>query len=361
MNPQVCDSNGRYRSQSEPILTVPEVCAFLREMDKKKGALLTDIKKLNVSQLIYVVDARLPRNEFDWAIENVNFTQANWGGAYSSVRYLMERATNGKDPYTDYSFAEILKEGGICMDQAYYACNTGKCRGIPTAYVTGDGDRGPHAWMVNLVDATNWVQTNSYGYNSGRFSNPCSGRVQHESVLLNQSAKTTDAKLAPAADAMILGDYLVRAGTTKLSRNTVRYVTEAFPELTASWAHYIKVLGHDEKNLPPTSVWRKVDTDLNLNTLTVFDRNARTVYSSSLDVNHPIRLAGGAESMTFGDNILFIKAGEKLFRISAGGDSITAAAISRDTLEILPRSGDDLLVCTPAYAVRLDKNDFATP
>ena len=263
MNPQVCDSNGRYRSQSEPILTVPEVCAFLREMDKKRGALLTDIKKLNVSQLIYVVDARLPRNEFDWAIENVNFTQANWGGAYSSVRYLMERATNGKDPYTDYSFAEILKEGGICMDQAYYACNTGKCRGIPTAYVTGDGDRGPHAWMVNLVDATNWVQTNSYGYNSGRFSNPCSGRVQHESVLLNQSAKTTDAKLAPAADAMILGDYLVRAGATKESHNTARYVTEAFPELTASWAHYIKVLGHDEKNLPPTSVWRKVDTDLN--------------------------------------------------------------------------------------------------
>ena len=65
--------------------------------------------------------------------------------------------------------------------------------------------------------------------------------------------------------------------------------------------------------------------------------------------------------MTFGDNILFVKAGEQLFRISAGGDSITAAAISRDTLEILPRSGDDLLVCTPAYAVRLDKNDFAAP
>ena len=109
------------------------------------------------------------------------------------------------------------------------------------------------------------------------------------------------------------------------------------------------------------AVLSKVDADLNLNSLTVYDRNARSVYSLSLDVSHPIRMAGGAESMTFGDNILFIKAGEQLFRISAGGDSITAATISRDTLEILPRSGDDLLVCTPAYAMRLDKNDFAAP
>lgn len=263
LNPQVCEAHGNYRDQNAAILTVPEVCAYLREMDKKRGGLVTDIKKLSVSQLLYVVDVRLPRSEFDWAAENVNYTQANWGAAYNSIRYLMERAAGGKDPYTNYSFEEIREEGGICMDQAYFSCNTGKCRGVPAVYVTGDGDRGGHAWMVNLVDTTSWVQTNSYGYNSGRFTNPCSGRAQHESVLLSRSAKTSDAKLAPAADAMILGDYLVRAGATRESHNTARYVTEAFPELTASWAHYIKVLGHDEENLPPTSVWRKIDTDLN--------------------------------------------------------------------------------------------------
>ena len=263
LNPQVCEARGNYRDSTAVILTVPQVCAYLREKDKERGGLVTDIKKLSVSQLLYVVDVRLPMSEFEWAAENTNYTQANWGAAYNSIRYLMERAANGKNPYTNYSFEEIFKEGGICMDQAYFACNTGKCRGVPAVYVTGDGDRGGHAWMVNLVDTANWVQTNSYGYNSGRFTNPCSGRGQHESVLLSRSAKTSDAKLAPAADAMILGDYLARAGATREAHNTARYVTEAFPELTASWAHYIKVLGSDEENLPPISVWRKVDADLN--------------------------------------------------------------------------------------------------
>ena len=261
VNPQAAESPGLYRDTNTPRLSVPEVCAYLMEMDKKRK-LVTDIKKLSVSQLLYVVDVRLPQSEFDWAAENVNYTQANWSEAYSSIEYVMERAATNKDLYENYSFEEIKKEGGVCRDQGYYSCNTGKCRGVPAVYVVGDGDRGPHAWMVNLVDTTKWVQTNSYGYNSGRFTNPCSGRSQHESVLLSKDAKTTDAKLIPAADAMILADYMSRINCSKDAHNTARYVTTAFPTLTAAWAHYIKVLGSDEKNLPPDKVWRKVNADL---------------------------------------------------------------------------------------------------
>lgn len=261
MSPAVCESRGLYRDTNVPMLTVPEVCAYLREMDSKRK-LVTDIKKLSISQLIYVVDVRLPQSEFDWAAEHVNYTQANWGAAYNSIRYLMERAANNKDPYDKYSFEEIREEGGVCRDQGYFSCNTGKCRGVPAVYIVGDGDRGPHAWMVNLTDATTWVQTNSYGYNSGRFTNPCSGRSQHESVLLNKDGKTTDAKMVPAADAMILADYLVRIGCVTEAQSSARYVTNAFPNETASWAHYIKILGHDEEHMPPVATWRKIDTDL---------------------------------------------------------------------------------------------------
>lgn len=48
------------------------------------------------------------------------------------IRYRMDRAALGKDPYTNYTFQEILDEGGICMDQAYFAVNTAKCNGIPS-------------------------------------------------------------------------------------------------------------------------------------------------------------------------------------------------------------------------------------
>lgn len=262
INPGAAQASGMYRDQNVPRLSVPEVCTYLREMDKKRK-LVTDIKKLSVSQLLHVVDVRLPQSEFDWAAENVNYNQSDWGAAYNSIKYVMERAATNKDLYKNYSFEEIKEEGGVCRDQGYFACNTGKCRGVPAVYIVGDGDRGPHAWMVNLVDNVRWVQTNSYGYNSGRFTNPCSGRSQHESTLLSKDAQTTDAKLAPAADAMILADYMSRIGSTTEARNTARYVTTAYPTLTAAWAHYVKVLGQDEKNPPPDKVWRKITADLN--------------------------------------------------------------------------------------------------
>lgn len=260
VNPQAAAAEGMFRGD-EPRLTVPEVCAYLREMDKKRR-LVTDIKRLSVSQLLFVVDVRLPQSEFDWAAENVNYDQANWSEAYNSIKYVMERAAVDKDLYELYSFEEIRKEGGVCRDQGYFSCNTGKCRGVPAVYIVGDGDRGPHAWMVNLVDNVKWVQTNSYGYNSGRFTNPCSGRSQHESTLLSKDIKTTDAKLAPAADAMILADYLSRIGCSTEAQGTARYVTTIFPTLTAVWSHYIKVLEHDEQNMPPTKVWRRINTEL---------------------------------------------------------------------------------------------------
>lgn len=261
VNPEAGQALGGYRDQQVPRLSVPEVCAYLREMDKKRK-LVTDIKKLSVSQLLHVVDVRMPQSEFDWAAENVNYAQSDWGAAYNSIKYVMERAATNKDLYENYSLEEIKEEGGVCRDQGYFACNAGKCRGVPAVYIVGDGDRGPHAWMVNLVDNVHWVQTNSYGYNSGRFVNPCSGRSQHESVLLSRDAKTTDAKLAPAADAMVLSAYLSRTGCAKEAQSTARYVTTAFPTLTAAWAHYVKVLGQDENNLPPDKVWRKITADL---------------------------------------------------------------------------------------------------
>lgn len=261
MRPEVCNARGSYRDDRMPILTVPEVCAYLRKMDKKRK-LVTDIKKLSVSQLIHVVDVRLPQCEIDWAEENTHYKQAGWGAAYDSIRYLMERAANDKDPYQLYSFEELRKEGGVCRDQGYFACNTGKCRGVPAVYIVGDGDRGPHAWMVHLTDNVKWTQTNSYGYNSGTFVNPCSGLRQHESVLLNRNDKTTDDKLVPAADAMVLAEYLMRLGCAKEAHDTARFVTTSFPLETASWAHYIHVLEHDGDTLPGAGTWRKIYADL---------------------------------------------------------------------------------------------------
>ncbi len=258
---------GRAQSSSQaktgkPALSIQQVYTYFREMDAKKK-LLTDVKKMDVSDLLFVVDVRLPQSEFDWVQQNLKYTQAQWGDAYGSIRYRMDvvAGTAGKI-YDKYTFAEIRKEGGICMNQAYFANTTAKCKGIPAVYITGDGDRGGHAWIASMVDNVSWKGTGSYGYNTGRFANPCSGRIMHESVLLNQTKKTADNKLATAYEGMQLAEYLVSIGSVTEARSTARYVTGAYPLLTVAWQSRVNVLTADEDNMPEADYWRKMSNEL---------------------------------------------------------------------------------------------------
>ncbi|MFR4416994.1 MAG: hypothetical protein ACLT8E_06205 [Akkermansia sp.] len=173
LDPRIASSPSRLRASSSTNisttpLTLEQVFEYFMEMDEARE-LLTDISKLSPSELLFVVDVRLPRSEMDWARKKVRLTRKGWGGAYSMIRYRMDRAALGKDPYTNYTFQEILDEGGICMDQAYFAVNTAKCNGIPSAYVTGDGNRGPHAWVNLLTTDETWQSYGGYGYNTGIF------------------------------------------------------------------------------------------------------------------------------------------------------------------------------------------------
>ncbi len=99
--------------------------------------------------------------------------------------------------------------------------------------------------------------------------------------------------------------------------------------------------------------------DLTESALTVYDRNARELYRVDVDGDHPICQAGTPTSLSFGDNILFLRAGDILFRLAGNGSNVTSAAISRDTLAVLPCDGSEVMVCTPAYAYRLEDKDFA--
>lgn len=261
INPSIAESKGQCRTVGTIPLTVPQVCAYMREMDSKHK-LATDITKLSVSQLLHVVDVRLPQNEFDWAEDNATYSQNNWAAAINDVEFLLERAAHDTEPYEEYTLEEIKKEGGICKDQAYYASATGKCRGVPVAIITGDGPLGMREWIISLTDSTKWTPGNAKGYTNGRYINPCSGSPQPDTTLLFHDIKLNDAKMAPAIDAMVLADYLCRIGCTKEAHSTAKFVSEAFPNETSAWAYYIKVLGHNEKNLPETAIWRKIDSDL---------------------------------------------------------------------------------------------------
>ena len=105
LNPRIASSPSKLRASSSTNisttpLTLEQVFEYFMEMDEARE-LLTDISKLSPSELLFVVDVRLPRSEMDWARKKVRLTRKGWGGAYSMIRYRMDRAALGKDPYTN--------------------------------------------------------------------------------------------------------------------------------------------------------------------------------------------------------------------------------------------------------------------
>lgn len=260
--PDFAQSGGMLRSPSEPLLTIQQVYDYYVEMDGKRK-LLADVKKMSVTDLLLVVDVRLTRSEFDWVHKKLSYRRSEWGKAYESVKYVMERATQGEDPYETYTFEEILKEGGVCRDRAYYAANTAKCMGIPATYVAGDGDRGPHAWVNIMTSEKEWTGSGSYGYKTGRYMNPCSGRAMHESVLLERERRLTDDALDQAANMLLFSDYLSLQEKSDEALGVARRACTSYPYLTAAWLSCLEVMRTlHEKELLEKNAWRRVQTDL---------------------------------------------------------------------------------------------------
>ena len=169
-------------------------------------------------------------------------------------------------------------------------------------------------------------------------------RISEESAVISGSFGSACGFLAEDRFAVMLSDRLM---VLKSDATVVSEVSfgASVPTLSSMGKGYVAVL-------------TKADDDLSETVLKVYDRNGRPAYDVTMGADHPIRKAGGATAMALGDNVLFIRAGDTLFRVSGNGTDMASAVISRDTLAILPYSGDEVTVCTPAYAYRLEKEDF---
>jgi len=238
-------------------ISVEEVYRYFCEADQKKR-LLADISRLAPNELVFVVDARLPRSEFLWAAENLKFSRERWGDAYGSIRYRMDRATAGVNPYKKYTFEEIQQEGGVCRDQAYFAAMTSKCRGIPATYVGGDGSRGPHAWVVIETADDAWTQTGSYGYNTGTFRNPCNFSTSlHESTLLNRTRKNSGELAKPIFGSIALLEFFSENGAHENAKKTADALVATFPQSTAAWRKKIEISANDGEKTNAEE-WKKI-------------------------------------------------------------------------------------------------------
>ena len=170
-----------------------EVFKFLLDSEAS-GATLHKLVALPAAELKFVVDIAAAQPEWVWAQRSVKFPLANLVKSYEAVRYRNDRidAQHYVWPGPRYDLAEIYKEGGICVDQAYFATQAGKARGVPTLLFGGAGRDGRHAWFGYLGTAQKWVlDAGRYGeqrYVTGVAFNPQTWAPlsDHELVFLSE-------------------------------------------------------------------------------------------------------------------------------------------------------------------------------
>ena len=117
------------------------------------------LSRLRVEELKFVVDAAAPEPELAWSRANVPYPLSQFDQVYDMVAYRADRAENyAKMTWsgTPYTLQAIRAEGGICVDQAYFATEAGKARGVPTLLFTGNGQDGRHAWFGYLDGEHKW-------------------------------------------------------------------------------------------------------------------------------------------------------------------------------------------------------------
>lgn len=124
--------------------------------DKKTGQ---DLTTLSFENLKFLVDSEVSLSELAYAQKN-QISYSQFSDVYFSIKYDTTRVNANAAVYvwpgSSYTLADIEKDGGICIDQAYYAATIGKGRGIPTIRFTGYGMDGAHAWMGYLSNSGKW-------------------------------------------------------------------------------------------------------------------------------------------------------------------------------------------------------------
>lgn len=217
----------------------------------EKGKLTGPIERMSARDLVWVVCAPVSTKELEWAISKVHLSRKNWGNAYGMIEYLMERAVKGINPYEEYTFAEILKKGGICGDQSYFCVNTARAHGIPAMTISGETDLGGHAWAAVKVSDDEWnTQVGRIGgAANGEAGNPqTGGRLSEQEVWLwNDRAQQSRPSTLNVFRHLWLADLLEAGDRTGMAESSVRVANVFGKAFSETWTRLYDLLAKRTK------------------------------------------------------------------------------------------------------------------
>jgi hypothetical protein len=155
-----------------------------------------DLKKMPFELSRYLADTRINIAERDWAAGKY-FRTGDLGPAYFDVKYdtdyFMKKVPKKIDAL-EFTLPNLLKVGGVCIEQAYYASEVAKALGVPASIVYGKGESGiGHAWFTYFQlnpagTSASWAggagRYQSQLYFTGTVYNPATGKEILDSELI---------------------------------------------------------------------------------------------------------------------------------------------------------------------------------
>ncbi len=208
----------------------------------RENRTLHKLKWLGAGELKFVVDTGALSNEMDWAQQNITQPLADFAKVYDLVRYRKDRlqASQFMWPKASYQLPLILQDGGICVDQAYFASMAGKARGIPTLLFRGAGLDGRHAWFGYLDAQQRWqLDCGRYAeqkYVVGLAFDPQTwGNINdHELLFLSERFRALPTYKLSVTHALFAAEYL-RSGRPDLALKAAREAVNRERRNLAAW------------------------------------------------------------------------------------------------------------------------------
>lgn len=225
--------------------------AFYVDADKNQKAEL-DLKQLSFENLKYLVDSEVTLDELTYAQKN-RISSSHFADAYFSIVYDRSRYNADRQvynwPFDRYTLADIEKNGGICIDQAYYAETLGKGRGIPTIRFDGLGVDAAHAWFGYLGHSGKWEldcgRYEDQSFPKGFAVDPQTWQPIDDATLTNlfKTGSALNSNYEPEMTALAWAELHVNG---PLYRQILEEARKVMPEWVATWRLESAVLEKDD-------------------------------------------------------------------------------------------------------------------
>jgi len=219
----------------------------------ESGKLLNDLRGLSAAELKFVVDTFVPIDELVWAQSNLRLVRANFHRAFGEVKYDHPRIMRAQFrwPGDEYRLASIKANGGICVDQAYFAMLSGKALGLPTLFFAGQGSDGGHAWFGYLKSPGKWEldcgRYENQNYAVGQALDPQTWLPisDHELEFLSEGFRNRPEFIASAHD-LVMARLLEEAGFSEKAKAAVASAIETEPMNLDAWGAKAALLKESE-------------------------------------------------------------------------------------------------------------------